>query len=351
MTRNRKGRTHVVFGAVLVCSALLSVSAAQVPDSTGSQASVAVVNGQSIYETELAAAAAAQLRQLYNQEYQVRKDALEGLVNQKVIQGEASRKGVPADKLLEQEVDAKLGEASDAEVKAYYFGQKDRLNRPFTEVEPQLRTALRQSRIQQARQDYLKGLRERAAAVILLRPPKVEVHADPGRLKGNPRAPITIVEFSDYQCPYCQGVETTLKGVLAKYEGQVSLGYRDFPLQQIHPQAQPAAEASRCAAEQGRFWEYHDLLLTNPAMLHQAGFVEHARKLQLDEKRFEACLTSGRFRSAVQSDYQDGLKAGVNGTPGFFVNGIFLNGNQPVSAFENVIEDELSAIGQKAPKP
>ncbi len=348
---NRTGRTRVLSGAVLVGSALLSLSGAQIRDAAGSQAPVAVVNGQSIYETELATAASAQLRQLYNQEYQVKKEVLENLVNQKVIQAEASRKGVPADKLLELEVDAKLVEPSEAEVKAYYLGQKDRLNRPFAEVEQQLRPALRQSGIQQARQDYLKGLRERAAAVILLRPPKVVVHADPGRLRGNPQAPITIVEFSDYQCPYCQGVEATLKEVLARHEGRVSLGYRDFPLQQIHPHAQLAAEASHCAAEQGKFWEYHDLLLANPAMLQQAGFVEHARKLQLDEKRFEACLTSGKFRSAVQSDYQDGLRAGVNGTPGFFVNGIFLNGNQPVSAFENIIEDELSAVGPKAPKP
>ena len=346
MVRNRKSRTRVS-GAVLVCSALLSFSAAQVPDSTGSQAPVAVVNGQSIYDAELTTAAATQLRQLYNQEYQVKKDALEGLVNQKVIQAEASRKGVSADKLLEQEVDAKLGEASDAEVKAYYLGQKDRLNRPSAEVEPQLRTALRQSRIQQARQDYLKGLRDRAAAVILLRPPKVEVHADPGRLRGNPQAPITIVEFSDYQCPYCSGVETTLKTVLARYEGRVSLGYRDFPLQQIHPQAQLAAEASRCAAEQGKYWEFHDLMFANQGTLQQAGLMEHARKLELDAQRFEACLTTGKFRGAVQSDHQDGASAGVNGTPAFFVNGVFLNGNQPVSEFVRIIDDELAALGTK----
>src|SRR5450759_318360 len=111
MTRNRKGRTHVVFGAVLICSA--SLSAAEIPGSAGSQAPVATVNGQSISETELTTAAASQLRQLYNQEYQVKKDALEGSVNKKGTQAGASRMGVPADKLLEQEVDAKLGEASD----------------------------------------------------------------------------------------------------------------------------------------------------------------------------------------------------------------------------------------------
>src|SRR5262249_49339264 len=155
------------------------------------------------------------------------------------------------------------------------------------------------------------------------------------------QVPITIVEFSDFQCPYCQGVEPTLKQLLAKYEGRVSLGYRDFPLSQIHPQAQLAAEASRCAAEQARFWEYHDLLFANQSMLQEPGLIESARRLGLDEKLFASCLTSGKFRSQVQSDYQDGLKAGVTGTPAVFINGIFLSGNQPIADFSRIIEDEL----------
>jgi len=273
---------------------------------------------------------------------------LEDLVNQKVIEAEAGRKSLPADKLLERQVDAKVGDPSEAELQAYYLGQKDRLNRPIAGIEQQLRAAFRQSRIQQARQDYLKSLREEAGVAILLRPPKVELVADPGRLRGDPKAPVVIVEFSDYQCPFCQGAEATLKEVLARYEGRVSLGYLDFPLQQIHPQAQIAAEASRCAAEQGKFWEFHDLLFANPGMLQQAGLIQQARQLHLDEKSFDACLTGGKFRGAVQADYEDGLKAGVNGTPAFFINGIFLGGNQPVSEFIRIIESELTAVGAKS---
>jgi protein-disulfide isomerase len=140
-----------------------------------------------------------------------------------------------------------------------------------------------------------------------------------------------------------------LKEVLGKYQGRVNLGFRDFPLQQIHAQAQPAAEASRCAGEQGRFWEYHDLLFGNPGMLQQTGLIEHARKLQLDEKRFEACLTSGKFRNAVQSDQQDGMRAGVNGTPAFFINGISLSGNLPASSFYKIIDEQLEAASPKRP--
>jgi protein-disulfide isomerase len=325
---------------LVACLPLVPLASAQTSDKP--QTPLAVVNGQSIYEADLTAVGA-QLWQLRTQEYQIKSTALENVVNQKLLEAEASKKGVPADKFLEQEVDAKLGELSEAELEAFYLGQKERLgNRPLSELKDQLRQALKQSKIQQARQDYYKGLREKAQVSMLLQAPKVEVKADSGRLRGDAKAAVTIIEFSDFQCPYCQGAQATLKEVLAKYEGKVKLGFRDFPLQQIHAQAQPAAEASRCAGEQGKFWEYHDLLFANPSMLQQTGLIEQARKLQLDDKRFEACLTSGKFRSAVQSDQQDGMRAGVNGTPAFFVNGILLSGNQPASAFYKIIEEQLS---------
>jgi protein-disulfide isomerase len=334
---------------VVYCVVFTSSSvAAEIPAVANSQTPVAIVNGQSISDAELSTAAAAQLRQILLQEYQVKKDVLENLVNQRVVEAEARRQGLTVEKLLEREVDAKVGKPSEIELKAYYLGQKDRWNLPFAEIQQQLSTGLRQGKIQQARQEYLKHLREAPGVAILLRPPRVNVSADPGRMRGDPQVPVTIVEFSDYQCPYCQAAEPTLKEVLARYEGHVSLAYRDFPLSQIHPHAQLAAEASRCAAEQGRFWEYHDALFANQSMLQQPVLIEHARKLGIDEKSFEACLTTGKFRSAVQSDYQDGIKAGVNGTPSFFINGIYLNGNQPTEEFARIIEDELAAIRLKS---
>jgi protein-disulfide isomerase len=330
---------------VTCCLPLLPLAQAQNDKSGGTP--LAVVNGQSLYDADLTAVGA-QLWQLRTQEYQIKSTALENLVNQKLLEAEASKKGVPADKFLEQEVDAKLGEPTDAELEAFYLGQKDRLgNRPLAELKDQLRSSLKQGKIQQARQDYYKALREKAQVSILLQAPKVEVKADAGRLRGDAKAALTIIEFSDFQCPYCQAVQATLKEVLSKYQGRVNLAFRDFPLLQIHPQAQPAAEASRCAGEQGKFWEYHDLLFGNPGMLQQPGLIEQARKLQLDDKRFEACLTGGKFRNAVQSDLQDGMRAGVNGTPAFFINGIALSGNLPAASFYKIIDEQLGAATQK----
>ena len=124
----------------------------------------------------------------------------------------------------------------------------------------------------------------------------------------------------------------------------MSLAYRDLPLRDIHPQAQLAAEASRCAGEQGKFWEYHDLLFENQNKLNREGLVEQARTLKLDEKVFDACLSSGKYNAQIEQDRQMGMRAGVSGTPGFFINGNLLSGNLPQEAFEKTIEAELAAF-------
>jgi protein-disulfide isomerase len=155
---------------------------------------------------------------------------------------------------------------------------------------------------------------------------------------------VTIVEFSDFQCPYCKQVQGTLKDLLAKYNGRVKLAFRDFPMRAIHPRAQTAAEASRCAEEQGKFWEYHDALFADQSKLDATGLASTARSMGLDEKSFQSCLASGKFKAQIETDLQDGGKAGVAGTPGFFVNGIFLSGSQPQAEFEKIIDSELASV-------
>ena len=208
---------------------------------------------------------------------------------------------------------------------------------------------LEQTELPQNRQDYLKRVREHLEMPASLQQAKTEVSFDPARLRGSPHVPVIIIEFSDFQCPLCRKVQPTLKSLLAKYEGRVSLAYRDFPLRGMHGQAELGAESSRCAGEQGKFWEYHDLLFDNPDKLNQNGLLELARNAKLGEKQFDSCLSSGKYRSQVERDLQDGIRAGVMGTPGIFINGILLSGAQPEAAFEQVIESELaSAKGKRA---
>jgi protein-disulfide isomerase/lipoprotein NlpI len=209
--------------------------------------------------------------------------------------------------------------------------------------------ALKESELPQTRQEYLKHLREHPHPEVStpLQPAKVEVSFDPARLRGSSQARVIIVEFSDFQCPFCRQVQPTLKNLLAKYEGRVSLAYRDFPLRGMHGQAELGAESSRCAGEQGRFWEYHDLLFANPDSLNRDGLIGLARSLKLDEKQFDSCLSSGKYRTQVEHDLQDGIKAGVEGTPGIFINGILLRGAQPEATFERIIQAELATPKDK----
>src|SRR5216683_2272376 len=233
------------FGIAISGLFLAAVCAAQSSAPPKNAPPLASVDGQPITEEDLAPFVQSQLRPLREQEYQIKKKALENVITQRVLEGEAKKKGLTTDKLLEQEVDAKVAEPTDAELNAVYAIQKEQLNRPFEEVKPQLQQNLKRAKIQQARQEYSARLREQSRVAILLSPPRVQVGFDPARVRGNPKARVMIVEFSDYQCPYCGQVESTLKSVLAKHEGTVALAFRDMPITQIHPFAKGAAEAAR----------------------------------------------------------------------------------------------------------
>lgn len=337
---------HPRISVCIPLSALLlgPPSLAQTPGSPSQKAPVAIIGGQQIFESDILPAIEAQIFQLRLQEFDAKSKALENLINQKLLEAGAAKKGLPAEKFLAQEVDAAVPEPTEAELRALWIVQKEQLQRTFEEIKPQLSRLLKQSKLQEARQQYYSRLRQQAGVTILLKKPKAEVAADPSRLRGDPKAALTIIEFSDFQCPHCRAVQPTLKAVLAKYAGRVSLSYRDFPLREIHPQAQSAAEAARCAGEQGRFWEFHDLLIDNPNKLSRQGFIEHAGALKLDASQFEACLSSGKFQTSIEQDRQLGMRAGVNGTPGFVINGNVFSGNLPVSSFERAIDAELAAL-------
>jgi protein-disulfide isomerase len=329
----------------LCCLLLLNVTGAcgQGNQPAVAEEPLATVGGQPVYEKDLLPLTEPQLRQLRKQEYEIRSRALESLIQERLVEAEAKKKGVTPEKLLEEALGDAFAEPTDAEIEAFYLAQRDRIQRPLADVKGPIRDALRDARRQSARQAYVDRLRAAAKVEVYLRPPRVEVAADPSRLRGDPAAPVTIVEFSDFQCPFCARVQPTLQQVLEKYQGRVNLSYRDFPLSTIHPNATKAGEAARCAGEQGKFWEYHDRLFADISKLDPKSLAEHARSLGLDGGKFDACLESGKFRPLVERDQQEGAQAGVTGTPGFFINGVALSGAQPAAEFERIIEAELAA--------
>lgn len=331
-----------IFGCAALAAAICFAQSPSGPAAKGEP--VASVGGQPILEDEVAPLVEGQLRQLQYQEYEARRKALDDLINKKLVAAKAKEKGFTSEELLRQEVDDKLPEPSEAEVQAFYFSQRNLSNVPFEEVRNQLVAGLKQQKVEQARRDYIQHLRQSSDVIVMLRPPRVQVSYDPARAVGNPNAPVTIVEFADFECPYCRMATSTVQELLHKYRDEVRFAFRDFPLQEIHPRAERAAEAARCATEQGKFWEYHDVLLTSPAKLSEEDLRKHARALGLDVTQFDACLREGRFKAQVEEDRRAGTQAGVSGTPGFFINGVILSGSQPLSAFESVIDEELRSL-------
>ena len=175
---------------------------------------------------------------------------------------------------------------------------------------------------------------------------KVSVSFDMARLRGTPEAPVTIIEFSDFQCPFCRKAESTLKEVLAKYEGKVSIAHRDFPLEEIHADSERASEAARCAGDQGKFWEYRNLLFSS-ATLDRESLAGYAGTLGLDLKDFDACISTSKYRAAVEQDVSEGKQAGVSATPTFLINGVRLTGAQPAAAFEAIIDRQLETMKEE----
>jgi protein-disulfide isomerase len=333
-------KTAITLFSLSVSMMLAAGSYAQEQPSAKPGGPVAIVGGQVISEQDLIETVGPQLMQLRNQEYDIKSKGLESLIRQKLVDAEAKKRGITPLQLMEQEVDSKVPEPGDAEVEAYFWGQ-NRAGARFEDVKDRFRAALKQIRIQKAREAYADSLRAKTEVAVMLHAPTVSVAYDPARVKGDRNAPITIVEFADYQCPYCKKSEETIRSVLAKYRGRVKLSFRDFPLEMIHSRAEKAAEAARCAGEQGKYWEYHDALFADQSKLDDSSLADYARALKLDERAFQGCLAGGKFRSAVESDVREATRVGVSGTPAYFINGVFLNGAQPQAEFEKIIDSLL----------
>jgi protein-disulfide isomerase len=341
----------------LFLAALVAAIACQVPrpaqqgqPKQDSSAPVAKIGGKPITAGELDDAAKkdlAQLEQQYNeQRYQLRRNALESMLRQRAFDEKAKAKGVSREELLNQEISAKIPDPSDDEMKTLYERAKANGQQlpPFEQVKPDIARFIKNQKGQGAFAEYYESLKKEMNIEVLLPPyeaPKVQVSAV-GPAKGPTNAPITIVEFSDYECPYCVRAEPTVKDLLAKYPGKIKLVYRDYPLP-AHTKAPKAAEAAHCAGDQGKYWEMHDKLFSPGAKLEVADLKTAARDVGVDGAKFDQCLDSGAKSKDVETHRKAGDEAGVSGTPAFFINGRPLAGAQPLEAFSAIVDQELKA--------
>jgi protein-disulfide isomerase len=229
---------------------------------------------------------------------------------------------------------------TDEQARAFYDSQKTQINQPYAQIEPQLKQFLQNQAKQRETRKYLDTLRAKYKAVVTLEPLREPVGAT-GPQRGLAEAPVTIIEFSDFQCPYCGRFTPVLAQVLAAYPTQVRLIYRYFPFPSLHPDAEKAAEAAVCAGNQGKFWEMHDTLFAEQGALGVAALKEKAKRLGLNVPQFDACLDDGTAGAVVATDQQAGWVLGLDATPASFVNGRFVNGAVSFDEMSRLIDDEL----------
>lgn len=306
---------------------------------------LAEVDGQVVSSGDLDKAGGKELLHQRETLYKLEQKKLDEYIGAMLLTKEARRRGVSVATLLDQEVNSKIAPVRDDEVAAFYDSNKERLRVEFEKIREQIRQYLHEQRVETQKSIYVNTLRANAKIVTYLKPPPVfraDISVNGAPYKGNEKAPITIVKFEDFQCPYCKTVQPTFAEVLKRYDGKVRLVHKDLPLDAIHPQARQAAEAARCAGEQGKFWEYHDKLYAYTPKASVEDLNRYAKEVGLNGGNFEQCIASGKFRGAVQKDLSEGAALGLTGTPVFFVNGREITGAQPIEAFAAIIDDELA---------
>ncbi len=320
------------------------VGAQQAP--AAKNAAAARVGDEVITLAEVERAVQPQLAKLEEQRYEILDQKLDQLIADKLLAQEAKRRNLSVEALLKEEVYGKAPDVPEADVNAFIAQNRARMPKmDDKDLRLKVWDYLRGQKVNDQRQAYVQGLRNQGKVTVLLEEPagaRVAMNSDRGFARGPKDAPVTIVEFSDFQCPYCKNATATVKQVLDKYPTQVRLIFRDFPLVSLHPQAPKAHEAARCAADQNKFWEYHDVLFERSPRLSEQDLKQYALDLKLDGAAFAQCLDSGKHAAEVDKDTQEGMSLGLTGTPSFYINGRQLVGAQPLSAFQKIIDGELA---------
>ena len=333
----------------LYLSAILSLFACSSPLAQSGSETAARVGGKTITTKELddrwSKDDPAGQTEATQKLYEGRRAALDNIIAEMVIADAAKGKGMTPDAFETAEVARRVKPVTDADVVSFYQSNLNQMQgRSLEMMSPAINRFLTDQQRESARQALIAELRKAGPAVaVMFDAPRrsVEVAAtDPS--VGSNSATVTIVEFADFQCPYCGRVAPTMKKVRDTYGDKVRIVWKDFPLTQIHPQAFKASEAAHCAGEQGKYWEYHDRLFADQQALMPDDLKKTASAIGLDATKFGSCLDTSKFSERVRDGVAEGTRLGVNSTPTFYVNGRLLSGAQPYEAFVAVIDEELS---------
>lgn len=327
----------------LLCGGLLPALAADLPPV------FAKVGDKDITREDVLKEASNELTKVRQQEYEILNATLGEMVDRALIDAAAAKEGKPGEQWINEQVEKKVSAPADSDIENLYNQLKPRLNnQTLDQARPALVRTLQNQQRQKAYNNIMADLRSRTSVKIMLDPPRATVSDGGNPIRGPKVAPVTIIEFSDYQCPFCSRLEGTIKQIEDTYGDKVRIVFRDFPLA-MHRNAQKAAEAAGCAEEQGKFWEMHDKLFANQRALELDNLTTYAQDIGLDPQKFKSCLDSGKRADEIKRDTADGTSLGVSGTPASFVNGRMISGAQPFENFTKVIDDELMRAGVPIP--
>jgi len=301
---------------------------------------VAEIAGRKVTAGELEEKEAGKLLQAQYKYYLAERDALEQFIDDQLLEMQAKKESVTLDELFKRHISVNVQEPTEDQLRFYYEGVQT--DESYEAARSNIINTVHQLRLKKARDAYIAELRGEYGVVVELNQPSAKVEVGEAPRLGSEKAPVQIVEFADYECPYCQKVNADLAKLREQFGDQVSLAYKDFPLP-MHPLAARAAEAARCAGEQGKFWEFHDSLFETKK-LHVSDMKEEARVLKLDGARFDKCLDSGEQIATVKKDAAEGQRLGLQGTPSFFINGHFMSGAVGYAKLRETVLQELSAV-------
>jgi protein-disulfide isomerase len=249
------------------------------------------------------------------------------------------------DQLLERHINKAIEKDPPEEILRLYF-EVVNPQASYDQLRGQLLDHLRKIRLTNAKTAYMKSLHSKAKVTIALPAPRADISLKNAAVRGSADSPVMLVEYADYECPYCQQVQPAIDKVISEYKGKVALIFKDMPLS-MHANAAKAAEATRCAETQGKFWEYHDLLFAQK-QLDPAKLKEYARDLKLDTAAFDKCLDTSARAELVNAQLAEAQALGITGTPTFFINGRATFGNLTVEQLRQILDEELALTSHQS---
>jgi protein-disulfide isomerase len=326
--------------ALIALGVGIAVSAFSIPAiSQDSTDVIAEIGGHPITAGEVAQKENNKLLQARYKYYVAQKDALEQYLDEQVLERQAKKEGVTVDELLKRHVVVSTQEPTEDQLRFYYEGIQT--DESFETARDSIIDTVHQLRVKKARAAYITDLRNEYGVVVELAQPSAHVEAGNSPRLGPETAPVQIIEYADYQCPYCQKVSPDLIRLRQEFGDQISFIYKDFPLP-MHPLAARAAEGARCAGVQGKFWEFHDYLFATKK-LDEPAMKAEARVLKLDGDKFDQCLDKQEQFESLKKEAQDGQKLGLSGTPSFFINGHFMSGAIGYAKLRDTVQAEIAA--------